>query len=86
MEPVESKITSKGQVSIPSAVRQRLDLGPGTRIEWVEKNGEIVVRRVSRFTSQEIHEAVFEKKTNAVSVEAMDDGIRAHMRKKHARH
>jgi AbrB family looped-hinge helix DNA binding protein len=84
MEPVESKITSKGQISVPAVVRKRLDLGPGTRIEWVEKNGEIVVRRASRFTSQEVHEAVFGKEVPAVSVEDMDKGIKARMKKKYA--
>ncbi|MFA7503717.1 MAG: AbrB/MazE/SpoVT family DNA-binding domain-containing protein [Burkholderiaceae bacterium] len=84
MEPVESKITSKGQISVPAAVRKRLDLGPGTRIEWVEKDGEIVVRRASRFTSQEIHEAVFRTERPVVSVEEMDEGIKARMKKKHA--
>ncbi|MGB0955146.1 MAG: AbrB/MazE/SpoVT family DNA-binding domain-containing protein, partial [Panacagrimonas sp.] len=55
MESVESKITSKGQISVPAAVRRQLALGPGARIEWVEKDGEVVVRRASRFSSQEIH-------------------------------
>jgi antitoxin PrlF len=84
MDPIESKITSKGQISVPAAVRKRLDLGPGTRIEWVEKNGDIVVRRASRFTSQEIHEAVFRKERPAVSLEDMEKGIKARMKKKHA--
>lgn len=83
MEPVESKITSKGQISIPSVVRRRRDLGPGSRIEWVERNGEIVVRRASRYTSQVIHNAVFRKQRPAASVEDMDEGIKARM-KKHA--
>ena len=84
MEPVESKITSKGKISVPAAVRKRLDLGPGTRIEWVERNGEIIVRRASRFTSKEIHEAVFRRERPAVSVEDLDKGIKACMKKKHA--
>ncbi len=84
MARVESKITSKGQISVPAVVRQRLDLGPGSRIEWVERNGEIIVRRASRFTSQEIHEAIFRNEVPAVSVEDMDRGIKARMKKKHA--
>lgn len=84
MEPVESKITSKGQISVPAVVRRRLDLGPGTRIEWVERNGEIVVRRASRFTSQDIHDAVFRKESPAVSVDDMDKGIKARMKRKYA--
>ena len=63
-------------------MRRRLGLEPGTRIAWVERNGEIVVRRVSRFTSREIHEAVFRTGRPAVSVEEMDEGIEVRMKKK----
>nr|MBV6629289.1 AbrB/MazE/SpoVT family DNA-binding domain-containing protein [Oceanococcus sp. HetDA_MAG_MS8] len=84
MDSVESKITSKGQISVPAAVRRHLALEPGARIEWVEKDGEIVVRRASRFTSQEIHNAVFGHEPAAVTVPDMDVGIRAHLKKKHA--
>lgn len=84
MESVESKITSKGQISVPAAVRRQLALEPGARIEWVEKDGEVVVRRASRFSSQEIHNAVFGQKPAATSVPDMDAGIRAHLKKKYA--
>lgn len=83
MESVESKITSKGQISVPATVRRHLNLSPGARIEWLEREGEVVVRRASRFSSQEIHDAVFSKGSAAVSVADMDTGIRAHLKKKH---
>lgn len=85
METVESKITSKGQVSVPAAVRRQLDLVPGAGIEWLERDGEVLVRRASRFSSEEIHDAVFTKNSPAASVADMDAGIRAHLKKKHAR-
>lgn len=85
MESVESKITSKGQISVPAVVRRHLALVPGARIEWLERDGEVVVRRASRFSSAEIHSAVFGKISPAVSVADMDEGIRAHLKKKHAR-
>jgi AbrB family looped-hinge helix DNA binding protein len=85
MQPVESRITSKGQVSIPAAVRRRLDVTPGARVEWLERDGEVVIRRASRFSSADIHAAVFAVPPNAASVVDMDAGIRAHLKKKHAR-
>lgn len=84
MESVESKITSKGQISVPAAVRRQLALVPGARIEWLEKNGEVVVRRASRFSSEDIHNVVFGQKPLSASVVDMDAGIRAHLKKKHA--
>ena len=84
MDRVESKITSKGQVSIPAAVRKRLDLGPGARIEWLEKDGELIVRRASRYSSDDIHSAIFdEKERSAVPVEQMKSAIKT--RKRNAR-
>lgn len=37
-------VTSKGQVTIPLAVRNRLGLKEGDRLEFVNAGGEIVVR------------------------------------------
>lgn len=44
----EAKITSKGQITLPSRVRDRLNVGPGDRVVFVEEqNGKIVVRSKS---------------------------------------
>ncbi len=85
MDPTESKITSKGQISVPAAVRRRLGLAPGARIEWSELGGEVVVRRASRYSSQDIHDAIFNSEPESNSIEAMDEGIRRHLKQKHAR-
>lgn len=85
MDSIETKITSKGQISVPSAVRRRLGVVPGGRLEWLDRDGEVVVRRASRYTSQEINEAVFGTAPRAASVEIMDAGIRQHLKRKHAR-
>lgn len=39
------KLTIKSQVTIPKIVRSKLGLNPGDRIIFVEKNGEIVIRK-----------------------------------------
>lgn len=39
------KITSKGQVTIPKEIRDRLGLLPGTEVEFLEENGEARVRK-----------------------------------------
>ena len=83
MECIESKMTSKGQISVPAVVRRQLDLAPGTRIEWSERDGEVIIRRASRFSSHDIHTAVFGEKQRAISVAEMDVGIRAYMKDKY---
>jgi antitoxin PrlF len=41
-----SKITSKGQVTIPKEIRDELGLLPGTEVEFVQDVDEARVRRV----------------------------------------
>lgn len=42
------KITSKGQVTIPQAVREQAGLHPHSEVEFeVRANGEVVLRRVA---------------------------------------
>jgi AbrB family looped-hinge helix DNA binding protein len=39
------RITSKGQVTIPQDIRERLGLLPNTEVEFAVKGGEAVIRR-----------------------------------------
>jgi AbrB family looped-hinge helix DNA binding protein len=40
-----TRITSKGQVTIPKEFRERLGVKSGDAVEFQEKNGEVVVRK-----------------------------------------
>ncbi|HAL48556.1 MAG: AbrB/MazE/SpoVT family DNA-binding domain-containing protein [SAR202 cluster bacterium] len=42
---VVAKLTSKGQVTIPKKLRDRLGLRPGDELEFVEGAGELHVRK-----------------------------------------
>jgi antitoxin PrlF len=45
MAPAEAKVTSKGQITLPSRVREQLKVGPGDSVVFVEGNdGKITVR------------------------------------------
>lgn len=39
-----SKVTSKGQLTVPVAVRRKHHLEPGTRVSFEEKNGDLILR------------------------------------------
>lgn len=41
------RITSKGQVTIPKAIRDEAGLTPGTDVEFTIEDGRVVVRRSS---------------------------------------
>ena len=59
MALAQSKVTAQGQISVPAGVRRRLGVGPGSVLEWDEEGENIVVRRLARLTSEDIHQAVF---------------------------
>ena len=45
----ESTITAKGQTTVPRQVREKLGVGPGTRLVWhVMPNGSLIVRAKTR--------------------------------------
>ncbi|HXB67484.1 MAG TPA: AbrB/MazE/SpoVT family DNA-binding domain-containing protein [Candidatus Acidoferrales bacterium] len=81
-----SKVTSQGQISVPAEVRQKLGIGPGSVLEWNEEGENIVVRRVGRFTSEDIRRALFpEGAPEPRTINDMKEGIRQYVRKRHAR-
>ncbi|MBI1894910.1 MAG: AbrB/MazE/SpoVT family DNA-binding domain-containing protein [Acidobacteria bacterium] len=59
MAITHSRVTAQGQISVPAEVRRKLGIGPGSLLEWVEEGDHIIVRRAGRFTSDEIHRALF---------------------------
>jgi AbrB family looped-hinge helix DNA binding protein len=85
MALAQSKLTAQGQISVPAEVRRRLGLGPGSVLEWEQDGDRIVVRKAGRYSSEEIHRALFAKTPKARSTSDLKEGIRRHMRKKHAR-
>jgi AbrB family looped-hinge helix DNA binding protein len=86
MALAHSKLTAQGQISVPAGIRKRLGVGPGSVLEWDEDGPNIVVRRSARYSSEEIHRALFPGHApEPRSVEQMKQGIREHARKRHAR-
>ena len=85
MAIAQSRLTAQGQISVPAEVRRKLAVGPGSVLEWSEKGDAILVRRAGKFSSEEIHRALFEKMPRVHSLEEFKTGIRAHLKAKHAR-
>ena len=85
MALAQSRLTAQGQISVPAAVRRKLGLRPGSTLEWLEEGGEIVVRRVGRFTSADVHEAIFERPPRPRTLEQLKAGPGKHARRRHAR-
>lgn len=86
MPLAHSKLTEQGQISVPADVRRKLGVGPGSILEWDQEGDSIVVRRSGRFTSEDIHRAVFPGQApEPRTVDEMKAGIRGRARNKYAR-
>ena len=86
MALVQSKVTAQGQISVPLEVRRKLGTGPGSVLEWDEEGDAVIVRKAGRYTSEDIHRAIFPRGTPpAKKGEEFDKGVRRHMKEKHAR-
>lgn len=51
-----SRISSKGQVTIPKSIREFLKLNEGDRVGFIEENGKIVITKASLITEQDLLE------------------------------
>jgi AbrB family looped-hinge helix DNA binding protein len=86
MALAHSKVTSQGQISVPAGVRRKLGIGPGSILEWDQEGDKIVVRRSARFTSEDVHRALFPKKAPTPrTVDEMKEGIKRRVRERYAR-
>jgi antitoxin PrlF len=80
----QSKVTAQGQISVPAEVRKKLGVGPGSVLEWHEQDNQVIVRRTGRYSSEDIHGALFPKGVKQQTAE-VKAAIRAYIRKRHAR-
>lgn len=88
MLQAQSKLTSQGQVSVPAAIRQLLNLTPGAVLEWSEDGGRVTVSRAVRHSTAEVHAALFDdavqSAANAKTLAELKQGIRQHMKQRYA--
>lgn len=69
-------VTSKGQITIPAAVRQALQVGPGDRVEFVEVDpGRFEVVAATRSVKE--LKGLFGKPAKSVSIDDMNAAIAA---------
>ena len=86
MTLAHSKLTAQGQISVPSEIRKKLGVGPGSVLEWDERNDEVIVRKAGRHTLADVHQALFPDGSPKPKLSASaKEGIRKHIRRKYAR-
>jgi AbrB family looped-hinge helix DNA binding protein len=86
-EVTTTTVSTKGQVILPKAIRQRRDWPPGTRLV-VEETAEGVLLRRARVFPETRPEDVFGSLRYdgpPKTIEEMDEGIVAEVKRRHAR-
>jgi antitoxin PrlF len=85
MSPAHSKVTAQGQISVPAEIRRKLGLGPGSVIEWDAEGEHVIVRKAGRYSSKDIHQALFAKTPKRKTLAEIKKGIGRYVVAKHAR-
>jgi AbrB family looped-hinge helix DNA binding protein len=85
MKLAQSRVTAQGQISVPAEVRKRLSLVAGSVLEWDAEDDRVTVRRIGSHNFEDLHRALFQQEPQPRSVEDLKEGIRQHVRARHAR-
>jgi AbrB family looped-hinge helix DNA binding protein len=86
MTIARSKLTAQGQISVPSEIRKKLGIGPGSVLEWDEKGDQIVVRRAARYGWDEVRKTLFpEGPPQSHTLDELKEGKKTYIRRKYAR-
>jgi antitoxin PrlF len=81
MPAVQSKLTSKGQVTIPREIRAKLQLATGDRVEWVARaDGVVELRKVQSLVLEDVV-GMLGRPPRPASIEEMDAAIRERFRR-----
>lgn len=81
----QSRVTAQGQISVPAEIRRRMGIGPGSILEWEPEGETVVIRKAGRYSSEDIHRALFTKRPKRRTLVELKRAIARHTRQKHAR-
>ena len=85
MAIAHSKLTAQGQISVPAAVRRKLGIGPGSVLEWDDDGEKVVVRRVGRYTSEDVHRSLFPTTPRPRTLAELTEGVERYIKRRRAR-
>ena len=81
----QSRVTAQGQVSIPAKVREKFGIAPGNLIEWDESGGDLIIRKAGQYSIQDVRMALRIQTATPKTEAEIREGIKARVRRKHAR-
>ncbi|HET8865124.1 MAG TPA: AbrB/MazE/SpoVT family DNA-binding domain-containing protein [Gracilimonas sp.] len=75
-------ITSKGQVTIPKKIREKLGLKPGDKIDFEVEKGDLKVSR-KKYSIEETFGMLYRENQKSYTVEEMDEKLAEYFRNKY---
>lgn len=80
---MQATLTSKGQMTLPSAVRARLGLEAGDRLLVTVQDDDTIILKRRPTAAVTALRGLLPRPKRALTVEEMDAGIAAHLGEKH---
>lgn len=69
-----AKVTTKGQITIPKAIRELLDLKEGSKIIFIQKGNDVVIQNSAMMALEKIQNA-FEGEADRLGLETEEDVV-----------
>ena len=69
-----AKVTTKGQITIPKAIREILELKEGSKIIFIQKGNDIVIQNSSMLALEKIQNS-FSGEAERLGIETEDDVV-----------
>lgn len=70
-----AKVTTKGQITIPKSIRELLDLKEGSKLLFIQKGKDIIIRNSAMLALEEIQES-FNGEAERLGLETEDDVVK----------
>ena len=70
-----SKITTKGQITIPKSIRELLDLKEGSKILFIQKGKDIVIQNAAMLALEKIQKS-FDGEAERLGLETEEDVVK----------
>ena len=69
-----AKVTTKGQVTIPKSIRELLDLKEGSKIIFIQKGQDIIIKNAAMLALERIQDA-FDGEAERLGLETEEDVV-----------
>ena len=70
-----AKVTSKGQITIPKSIRDMLDIKDGSKIIFLQKDNDIIIKNSAMIALEKIQKA-FEGEAERLGLETEEDVVK----------